>query len=274
MKINSCGKIGISTSFIIYGGSGKCQEEINKEIDNNSNDYTWIQLKRILQNIKGKGIATLLGKISEHQNDVLVKVQLKEEALNEYKIQQRIKDIDGIVPYNCFVTCGGDKKYIEDYGPPLKPYQKLCTKKGSELGIIIMQFFHLGSFEIYLKEKSINRDPNVVKVIICKSIYILFKLYRAYGFTHGDFFSKNIILRSITDPLLIDFEKSSFNEEGKLSLFWRDIDCLLMEVSGYIFKNELSEISNKYVIISRAYNKEPTPELISEICKDLQKIKI
>ena len=275
MKLSRHGKIGAFTSFRItkaHGGDTTCQEEIDNEIDNSSERHTWLQLKRVLQNIKGKGIATMMGHIDKAHDDVLIKVQLTTDALREYNIQQRIKNIDGIVPYTCFVTCGGDKKYIEEYGPPLKPYQKLCTKKGSELGIIIMPYFPLGSFESYLKHDSDVKKTAVVKLIVCKSIYTLYKVYSLYGFVHGDFFTKNIVMRDLRDPILIDFEKSSFNDKDKLSLFWRDIDCLLGDVSTYMFRTELSAITHKHVIMSRAYNKEPTSTIIADICRDLQKI--
>lgn len=272
-KVYSHGKKGIYTSFLIEKinkkdkkGGASCQEEIEKEIDEPS--YSWLQLQRILQNIRGKGIATITGKLLENDESLIVKVQGNKEAKREYEIQQKIKDISGIIEYKCFVNCGGDKKYIEDYGLELKPYQKVCNKKGSELGIIIMPYFSLGSFEEYLK-KSLDDDKKIkVKDILCKSIMILYETFSKMGFTHGDFFSKNIVLKTLSDPILIDFERSSFN--NNIDQFWRDIDDLLGDISFYIYNVELSRISREHLLLNRAYLKKPDITNISILCESIK----
>lgn len=76
-----------------------------------------------MRHIHGKGIATMLGKINTKR--VVVKVQMREQARQEYMIHERLIDCDGIVPYYCLFTCNGDTNYIHAFGTH-KEIQNLC----------------------------------------------------------------------------------------------------------------------------------------------------
>lgn len=271
MHVERVGRHGPYTSFVVRRGGdvSSCQDFIDREIDEPS--YEWLQLKHVLQNIKGKGIASIMGAIVPNGTNVLVKVQKAVGARREYEVQQTIRDIDGIIPYTCYVTCNGNAEYIETYGPPLPPYQKLCKARGTSLGIIIMPYFPLGSLETYLREAhQSEKKALAVKLILCKAIYTLYKAYSLHGFVHGDFFSKNVVLKDdYKTPVLIDFENSSIGSRDKLNQFWRDVDCMLGDVARYIFRDALNSIAHEHVIIPRAYGKEPTSQMIAHLCKAL-----
>lgn len=264
MNVTPVGKRGAETSFRLT----HCQQRIDQEADGHG--PSWLQLRRVLQNIPGKGIATLLGYLKEG-TDVLVKVQLYPAARREYDIQQRLQHLPGVIQYHCFVACGGDKRYIQEYGPPLKPYQHVCTKKGSELGVILMPYLPMGSLEDYLKGATDRAEKQAVtKILVCKTILWIVRAYLEHGFTHGDLFTKNILLASNTEPVLIDFEKSDFDDRNKRQRVWRDIDALLGDVSRYMWKDELSDISQELVIIPLAYQEEPTIAHVDRICRRLR----
>ncbi len=267
-KVTSIGKIGPQTSFRIQ----TCQASIDKEIENSSRTaHTWLQLERVLQNIKGQAIATMIGHIQEH-GDVIVKVQLSSSAKNEWDFAERLRNVQGFIRYLWYFTCAGDAKYIEEFSP-LPTNKRLCTKKGSQMGIIMMPYYHQGSFLDYLEKTHESHKPMYVKLILCKIVYYVFKAYADKGFTHGDLFAKNIVLDK-SDPVIIDFEKSAFSSTDRVQRFWRDLDDLFGDVARYLMKDELNEIARIYIYLNLAYNKEPTVHMIQNICKALQSINV
>jgi len=154
------GKQGVETS--IYLNDKICQRLINEDIDGT---WEWIQLKAVLQNIRGKDMVTLLA-IIDKRKEVIVKVQYLKYAQNEYDIQQKLKGLKGFIQYECFFTCFGDKEYINEYNKH-SPGSKLCKGKGKTLGFIVMAYYKLSSFDKYLRY---NSDKTVVIPITMRTI--------------------------------------------------------------------------------------------------------
>lgn len=272
MVFKNVGQGGLQTSFLIkrtllkrmLGGGASCQEDLNIEIGSTKQ---WLQLKTVIQNIQGKGIATMLGKIKS--NDVIVKVQLFASAINEYEIQQKLKtnNVKGFIDFQCFATCQGDRKYIESFAY-LNDSSRLCQATCVSMGIIIMPYYRRKSLYSYMEDYS-GRDKNkIILKVTSDVIGSVFDAYSKTGFAHGDLFAKNILLTD-SGPLIIDFEKSTFNQVNKLSRFWRDLGDLLGEIANYGFTRELDEISRKHVTMNHAYGKEPTLEIIQELQKSI-----
>ena len=83
-------------------------------------------------------------------------------------------------------------------------------------------------------------------------------------------YPKNIILKTYTEPILIDFEKSEFR--GLMDRFWRDIDDFIGEIARNVpYGNRFDSISRE-CIMNIAYKREPTIELINEILETLKGI--
>lgn len=265
MRIQQIGKGGLHTSFIVKksllkklfkGGTiENCQENINNAIDNPESPK-WLQITSILQNIKGKGIATILGKINS--TDVIVKTQLTAEMTKEYDMQDKLKDIQGFIKYDCTFTCNGTKEYIENFAYH-GDKTRLCNTKGTTMGVIIMPYYKNGSLEEYLKK---NTDKEKIKTIIIDVIKHIADAYTKIQFTHGDLFTKNIVLDDNYNPIIIDFEKSVFDKS--LTTFWRDIDDFFGDISRYIFRNEVDIIS-RVIMINRAYGIEPSEKIIEDL---------
>jgi len=276
--LHQIGKGGLFTSFVIdksifkslikqnkSGGSGNtCQENIDKEIDNK---HKWLQLDKILQNIPGKGITTLIGKINTQ--NIIIKAQIEVEAQKEYTIQEKLKGCHGFIKYTCIFTCGHDKEYIEKFSHVKD--EKLCKLHGNTMGVIIMPYYSNGSLEDYLKQNKSSNKSSQIKEILIKIIENYVKAYTQHGFTHGDLFTKNIVLDDNIEPVIIDFEKSNFNDERKLSTFWRDLDDLLGDISRYMFRNELDNAS-RIIMIHRAYGKEPNGAPITDLISAIRGI--
>ena len=276
--MSQIGKSGMNTSFIVKTRilkklvrGGGCQEKNNDEIDsfNTSENKQWLKLSQIIQNVIGKGIATLIGKIEGRTS--IVKVQLHNEAAAEYEIQEHLKDINGFIKYTCYFTCSGDKKYIETFaiGTDLSKKSRLCLAKGDNMGIIIMPYFKNGSLENYLKSSMHSKSQ--IKNILVYTVGYIYNAFLTHGFTHGDLFTKNIVLNDEFKPIIIDFEKSSFNNE-KLR-FWLDLDDLLNDVARFAFNQELVTVSRDHVTMNRAYNRDPSDETQNLFLKALLRLK-
>lgn len=273
--VKNIGQGGLHTSFIVKTKTLKsmvagasCQENLNAEIDN-PKDRAWLQLNKTIQNIKGKGIATMVGTIEA--KEVIVKIQNSANALQEYDIQQKLKEaeVDGFISFQCFAKCTGDKDYIESFAF-LNDYTRLCKSKGHTMGIIIMPYYKNKSFESFLKD---CKHPEYVAKAIDITIQIIQNMFRSYektGFTHGDLFSKNVVLDDNYDPIIIDFEKSNFN--SNLMRFWRDIDDFIGDIARYLLTSELDTICREQVFMNLAFNKPPTQDLINRFIESLRNL--
>ena len=271
------GKYGARTSFVVDkpslkralrgmrggaggGGIGNCQELINNDLEQGKNE--WLQLLAVLQNIEGKGIATMLGKIETRK--VVIKVQLAEQAQREYAVHEKLHDCKGIIPYSCMFTCDGDKDYIESFGTH-KEMQHVCKGKGTSMGVIIMPFYEKRALEDALK----NGNKIDLKLLLKSVIQNYFSAFLKHGFTHGDFFTKNVLLDDKGEPVLIDFEKSAF--DGNATTFWRDIDDLLGDIGRYVFRIQLDDIA-RVVMINRAYNIPPSPRSVEDLVGAIERL--
>jgi serine/threonine protein kinase len=268
MKLKQIGKGGIETSFVVgknrlkkilKGGTSNCQQNIDKDIDNK--EPGWLQLTSVLQNISGKGIASMIANIDT--KDVVVKVQVAENAALEYQFQQQLQAQKGFIHYQCYFTCAGDKSYIEQFSNHKKTL--LCTDKGVSMGVIVMPYYPRGSLEDCLKQKKV-RD---IKTILVNTIKYVFGAFVAIGFTHGDLFTKNILLDNDDNPIMIDFEKSRMDKDQVT--FWRDIDDLLGDVSRFVHKQSFDDIS-RVIMINRAYNVPPNDQNITDLVHAIQGI--
>ena len=268
MTVRRIGKGGVATSFIVKksvlkrllrGGSLECQKNIDA-------DPGWLQLSQVLQNIPGKGIATMLGKIPEQQ--VVVKAQLRAEAQSEFDIQDRLKDYAGFVKYLCIFECDGDKEYISRFAF-VNDATKICRAKGNSMGVIIMPYYANGSLEDLLKSgvDTATDKSKLVKDTVVSVIGYLKDAYIDSGFTHGDLFTKNILLDANNKPVIIDFEKSYFDKS--ISTFWRDIDDLLGDVSRYLYKTQIDDAC-RVIMINRAYNLPPSDATLKDLIFAIQ----
>lgn len=283
--ISRLGKIGINTTFVVKksnlkkilkGGSiDNCQNEIDKQIDDSkSNQQQWITLGKIIQNIPGKGIASIIGTI-KNTSSVVVKVQLRDAAEKEYNFinNEKLKDLNGFIKYECYFECDGTKDYIESYSTMKE--LKICNAKGNGMGIIVMPYYKNGSLEDVIKSGNITITQLIEVIIQVLDVY--YKAFIKSRFVHGDFFTKNILIDDGGKPIIIDFEKSRFDTNiNALHTFWRDLDDLFGDIDRlykYSFKgNELTSIS-RMIMIFRAYNYEPDDLKMTDISLALKNLK-
>lgn len=263
--IKQIGKGGAFTSFIVHkkqlktilkGGNSwsNCQESMNDQIVNNKQ---WLDIIKVLQNIPGKGIATMIGNIKN--SEVIVKIQMEKESHHEFNIQNELKNINGFIKYYCQFFCEGDKDYIEQYSTVKQG--RLCKAIGNNMGIIIMPYYNNGCLEDQLKKGSINIIN--IRNVITKVIQSMFDAYEHCEFTHGDLFTKNVILDNDYNPIIIDFEKSSVHKSNT-DRFWRDLDDFLGDIARYELKDRLEAIC-RILIMNRAYNIPPNNNNMSDL---------
>lgn len=266
------GKSGCMTSWkikksilkkLVGGSFDKCQSSMDTDIDNKSN--TWLQLTKVLQNIRGKGIATMIGKIDS--KNVIVKVQMGDEATKEIETQLRLEKQEGFIKYNCDFTCDGNKEYIEQFST-VNEQTKLCSTKGSNMKIIIMPYYENGALETIMK----TIDKARIKRILVTIIKNYASAYRDLGFTHGDFFAKNIVLDHNMEPIIIDFEKSQFQDSYKRDKFWNDLDNLFLDVSCNVHIGNFLFDKARTLTLHRAYGTEPTTNVIADLVSSIENL--
>ena len=263
MKIKSIRQIGKSNvgatatnnSYIL----SNCQSKLNSSIE--TTNRHWIQLKKIFQNLEGKHIATILG-ILEHNSEVVVKIQPIDLANNEFMFEQKLRSFRGFIEFGCMVTCGSIVDRIDKFGTTEKlEKEKLCDKKGDNIGIIVMPYYKHGSFKEFLESyKGTNKHKHTIHIAVL-AILAYYTAYKKLGFVHGDFYSKNVLVDENYRPLIIDFEQSSFNNPRKLSLFWRDIENFLHCIYPYVDKS-LDTIIRTHVLMNNAYGIEPNDTIM------------
>lgn len=263
MSVNQIGKFktGGSPQVAYRISNDKCQEEINQQIDNQSTSF--VTLNRVLQNISGKNIGTLKAKL-KNVNDIVVKIQNNKQALSEYNIQQKVKHIDGVVEFLCKFSCDNDDIFSTD---TIDVNMPVCKAKGKKLGIIVMPYYEFGSFDEFLKSYKKNDKNQVINNVLSQTIQIIFNMYIDTFFIHGDLFTKNILLKSYTEPIIIDFEHSQFRNDTMR--FWRNLQGLIEEVSQYV-QFSLDTVSREHCVINSAYNTTPTKENIASLIKHIQ----
>ncbi len=244
-----------------------CQENADAEIDGGP---AWLQLSRVLQNLTGKGIATMLGRLSKHGNErVVVKVQDAAAALRELEVQKRLAGLDGFVEFHCMFRCAGDKQYIESYGTAAELRRsRVCAAKGLEMGVILMPYYDGGSLESMLRTKNQSGRPwsaeedALVASVLSKVIRDVYRAYETQRFVHGDLFAKNIVLTAEGEPALIDFELSKFDEPGMR--FWRNVESLLGDVGNYWKQRELDDIA-RTLFVHMAYDVAPSRRTVDDL---------
>lgn len=282
--VNRIGKIGLQTSFVISpkafikqlqkkkkiqrGGNDDNFTDCQKSIDDSiETDMQWIQLVKILQNLRGKGIATMLGKIAtqhaEAETEVVVKVQMDDNAQHELAVQSVVAGLPNFVKYHCSFKCDGDKTYIEEFSTFKE--QQLCRAGGTSMGVIVMPFYPNGSLEDQLKAKPLSPSLDM-SLVITSVVRAVFKAFIEREFTHGDLFCKNILLDQEWHPIITDFERSEIT--GNASAFWRDLDAFFGDLD-YIWRTVFRRVGTfdgitRKILETRAYLKPPSPVLCQE----------
>lgn len=265
-RIMQIGQAGAYTSFVtkksalrklIVGGNiTNCQDKINEEIQNS--DKRWLQLTHILQNIQGKGISTMIGKIQTES--VVVKAQTEDAAKKEYETQERLRQVPGFIKYHCHFTCAGDKGYIEQFATA-NEQTRICQASGDSMGVILMPYYSSGSVESAMQKLSKAEFLTLLECIVVNYA----NAYNKLEFTHGDFFSKNIVINDTGHPVIIDFEKSQFNSKHKCDIFWNDLDNMCLDLSHHpIVGNKLFNIA-RVLTLHRAYQTEPSEQIINDL---------
>lgn len=214
-----------------------------------------ILLKSLLQHIPDTNIASVLESIKGEI--IVVKVQFADAANKEHEVSLALQNQKGIVKFECIFFCNGSKEYSEAFG----------SNNIVPMGVILMQHFKHGDFGTYLKSDQVEKS--IVKKILVIVIKNYATAFLETGFTHGDFYPKNIFLDTLNKPFIGDFEKSTFTR--KAISFWRDIDDMIGEVSRFFFDRELTDVCRTFVFPAMAYNKEPTKDQIDNIVKAIKK---
>lgn len=133
------------------------------------------------------------------------------------------------------------------------------------MGVIIMPYYERGSME----EDALQNGTLDIKMILKHVLENYGVAYEKHGFTHGDLFTKKILLDDKGSPVLIDFEKSRFDRDS--TTFWRDVDDLFGDIGRFKYKQELDDVS-RVIMINRAYNIPPSMRVIQDLVDALNRL--
>lgn len=161
-----------------------CQDKIT---NTNPNTNGWINiiktLKFPLQDFDKSRI--LLAKLEEHQ-DIVVKIGDDESIRKEYEYSKKLYKIKGFVKFICYFECNDNFLLF-----PNKTRNYLCNGVGSQMKVIIMPYFELGSIGFYLWT---NENIKILRTSIKHSILTYITAF-VLGYLHGDFHPGNVLLK-------------------------------------------------------------------------------
>ncbi len=268
------GKRGLATSFVarrdrvlsLLSGGASCQEELNAEIDS-PNDPAWLQLSAVLQNVVGKGIATFIGRI--RQDHVVVKIQGAEAALKEFTVSEQLEQVPGFIRIACYATCHGTRSYIESF-QSVTDATRICKSKGLSMGVLVMPFYPKTSLQGCVP--TLMKNGKLAQVV-CDVIRNYFKAYTTLKFTHGDLFTKNVVLTNNYTPVIIDFEKSEFGSARHNMVFWKDIMDFLGDIVNATNAYAVDDaVIRPFVIMNLATKTDPTESIVNEMLSRLREV--
>jgi serine/threonine protein kinase len=161
-----------------------CQDKIT---NTNPNTNGWINiiktLKFPLQDFDKSRI--LLAKLEEHQ-DIVVKIGDDESIRKEYEYSKKLYKLKGFVKFICYFECNDD--FLSH---PSKTRNHLCNGVGSQMKVIIMPYFELGSIGFY---SWTNENIKLLRTCIKHAILTYISAF-FLGYLHGDFHPGNVLLK-------------------------------------------------------------------------------
>ncbi len=227
----------------------------------------WIHLQKVLQNIPGRDIATLLAAVDGQQ--IVLKLQPVLQAQKERDVCKRLEQegIKGFIHIACMLHCGpASTKLLGPSGTP--PLTNLVT--GSSMVAIAMEYYPNGSLEDYIKK---HEPPwTTIVHILCDVVCNSYKAYTFARFCHGDLFAKNVLLDKDLKPIITDLEKARFDSSGQN--FWMDMtdffDDIIRHAPLLSRERDLQKTLRQHVLRPRAYNIQPTQQCVDALVHSLQ----
>jgi hypothetical protein len=178
----------------------------------------------------------------DNKKDIVLKIGFQESINKEYSIANTLKNLQNFITYYCKFLCNDDIMNIIKNENLLTNY-KICNNGKKPIGIIIMNYYSLGSVGNY----KWNTDKfMILKNVLTQTVFAILYAYEKNGFIHGDLYINNILLKQkINNELncgivklkintyevrIMDFEKSKMDVSIEFKFVIDNIQKLLNSV--------------------------------------------
>ena len=241
--------------------------ELQKQFNDSINKgLQWIHLTRVLENIPGREIATLLAEVDDEH--IVLKMQDEIQAHKERDISKRLeqRDLSGFVRFACMMKCSPNS--TEMLGANGTTPQASPDNGSSTMVATAMKYYPNGSLEEYLKRY--NPPWNRIVPIACEVVRIVYGAYITAQFCHGDLFAKNVLLDHDLNPVITNFDKASFDCPG--FKFWIDLTVFFDDVGRHAPQSSQDGGLNDIVLqhVLQHICDDPTADLANSIINALE----
>jgi len=128
----------------------------------------------------------LLGYLAQY-GEIVVKIGDSESMRHEYENNTRIHSLKGFVKYICFFSCSDDFRSI-----PSSSRSSVCRGPGTDMGVLLMPYFELGSIAKFVWSNSI---VHIFQSCLKHAFLSVLILFHKLNMLHGDFHPGNVLLK-------------------------------------------------------------------------------
>ncbi len=234
----------------------------------------WLNLINILYKSYNQNVI-IIKALYENKKNIVLKVGMLEAINKEFDNADKLKDLPSFIRYYCKFICNDDIKDIIKNEDMITTY-KLCEQNKDKIGIISMNYYEIGSIGNYNWG---SENFNILKNVLCQTIFAILYSYQELGFLHGDLHCDNILLKNknineinygdyklpidMYEVRIMDFEKSRFDKNIEFKFILDNIQKLFDSIrnnSNYQIQIDyntemLRKMKNNVIIDNiRSYN--------------------
>jgi hypothetical protein len=202
----------------------------------------------------------------------------------EYEVAKKLEilKIPTFIKFHCLFSC------LDNFSELKNTTKTVCKKIGDPISIIIMPYIEGDRIELWKWERNnFELMKNTMKHVIMSMFYA----NKTKGFIHGDLHLGNVLLKKskckeisygefgtleVTGltPVIMDFDKSTFTETDKYSLYHdldRFIGLMSLNCNVKFYYNEIETFLDKNL---RPLNSEINSVICNKLCGYIDKLEI
>jgi hypothetical protein len=204
----------------------------------------WLNLIELLYKSMDNNAVIIKG-LYDKKKDIVLKVGYQSAINKEYDIAEILKELPSFITYYCKFMCNDDIMNIINNRHMLINY-KMCNDGYKPIGILIMNYYNLGSIGYY---KWNMENFLILKNVLKQTVFAILYAYEKKGFIHGDLHIGNVLLKlkvkneiyydkkkllvNTFEVRIMDFEKSKINIKNDFMTVIKNIQKLLDSLCIY-----------------------------------------
>lgn len=226
--------------------------------DNMKKNSDWLEVKGYLT---AKKFNILVGHLKHHKS-VVIKFGNIREIQHEYNVAKMAYEqyVPNIIKFLCSFICNDSIESIKTRDFLINT--RVCEgPENTQIGMILMPYYQLGSLEDYRWDRS---NFQTLKAVLRQVAYALLYAYQRFNFVHGDMHVANILMRRTKKqtvtygdntlpcyglyPMIMDFGRSKIQEHSVKEVY-QNIDRLLSLVDN-MKNSDLAIVCDRDVLVS------------------------